>query len=87
MAILTTAGLLSDAVTANAYNPFQVALITLAIGFGGLGLSHINNSGFWIVTKYLGMSVADGLKTWTILTTICGVAGFLLTWVVWAIAA
>ena len=60
--------------TANAYSPFQVALITLAIGFGGLGLPHINDSGFWIVTKYLGMSIADGLKTWTILITICGVA-------------
>lgn len=64
------------------YSPIQVALITLAIGFGGLGLSHINDSGFWIVTKYLGLSIADGLKTWTVLTTICGVAGFLLTWLV-----
>lgn len=86
VAILTTAGLLSDAVASGGYTPFQVALITLAIGFGGLGLSHINDSGFWIVTKYLGVSVADGLKTWTILTTICGVAGFLLTWVIWTIA-
>ncbi len=85
VAILTTAGLLSQAVAAGGYNPLQMALITLAIGFGGLGLSHINDSGFWIVTKYLGLSVADGLKTWTTLTTICGVAGFLLTWVAWLI--
>jgi len=87
VAILTTAGLLADAVGSGGYSPFQVALITLSIGFGGLGLSHINDSGFWIVTKYLGVSVADGLKTWTILTTICGVAGFLLTWAVWAAVA
>ncbi len=44
-------------------NPIQCVLVTLAACFGGLGASHINDSGFWIVTKYLGLSVADGLKT------------------------
>jgi len=82
VAILTTAGLLTDAISAGGYSTIQIALITLAIGFGGLGLSHINDSGFWIVTKYLGLSVADGLKTWTVLTTICGLVGFALTWLV-----
>lgn len=37
------------------------------------------------MTKYLGLSIADGLRTWTVLTTICGVAGFLLTWLVFTI--
>lgn len=85
VAILTTAGLLSEAIATGGYSPIETALITLAIGFGGLGLSHINDSGFWIVTKYLGLSIADGLRTWTVLTTICGVAGFLLTWLVFTI--
>jgi gluconate:H+ symporter, GntP family len=85
VAILTTAGLLANAIAAGGYSPLQVALITLAIGFGGLGLSHINDSGFWIVTKYLGLSVADGLRTWTVLTTVCGVSGFLLTWAVFSL--
>jgi GntP family gluconate:H+ symporter len=85
VAILTTGGLLADAIAVGGYSPVQVALITLAIGFGGLGLSHINDSGFWIVTKYLGLSVADGLKTWTVLTTICGVAGFLVTWLLFGL--
>jgi GntP family gluconate:H+ symporter len=85
VAILTTAGLISQAVASGGYSPIQVALVALAIGFGGLGLSHINDSGFWIVTKYLGLSVADGLKTWTTLTTVCGFAGFLLTWALWLV--
>lgn len=83
VAILTTAGLLSQGIAAGGYSPVQIALVTLAIGFGALGLSHINDSGFWIVTKYPGLSVGDGLKTWTILTTICGLAGFAMTWGVW----
>jgi GntP family gluconate:H+ symporter len=53
------------------------------MGFGALGLSHVNDSGFWIVTRFLGLSVADGLKTWTVLTTVLGLAGFALTFLVW----
>lgn len=83
VAILTTGGLLSEAVMG--LNPIQCVLVTLAACFGGLGASHINDSGFWIVTKYLGLSVADGLKTWTVLTTILGFTGFLITWCVWLV--
>lgn len=81
VAILTTGGLLADAVSG--MDNMQRVLITLAACFGGLGLSHINDSGFWIVTKYLGLSVADGLKTWTLLTTICGLTGFAVISLLW----
>lgn len=81
VAILTTSGLLSDAVSG--LNQTQLVLVTLAACFGGLGLSHVNDSGFWIVTKYLGLTVSDGLKTWTVLTTILGLAGFIFTWLLW----
>jgi gluconate:H+ symporter, GntP family len=83
VAIITTAGLLATSVADGGYSPVQTALILVAIGFGAFGLSHINDSGFWIVTRYLGLSVADGLRTWTVLTTILGVAGFALTFLVW----
>lgn len=83
VAILTTGGLLSEAVIG--LNPIQLVLITLSICFGGLGLSHVNDSGFWIVTKYLGLSVADGLKTWTVLTTVLGLCGFVFTWLLWLV--
>lgn len=83
VAILTTAGLLAEAVTAGGYSPMQVVVIALSIAFGALGLSHVNDSGFWVVTRYLGLNVADGLRSWTVLTTVLGVAGFALTSVVW----
>ncbi|GHA00756.1 GntP family transporter [Ignatzschineria ureiclastica] len=83
VAILTTAGLLSESLIG--MSGTEIVLVTLAMCFGGLGLSHVNDSGFWIVTKYLGLSVEDGLKTWTVLTTILGVSGFLITWLVWSL--
>ena len=80
MAILTTGGLLSEAVSG--LNQLQLVLVTLATCFGGLGLSR-QRLRFWIVTRYLGLSVADGLKTWTVLTTLLGLSGFLFTWLLW----
>ncbi|BDY01246.1 GntP family transporter [Cutibacterium avidum] len=87
VAILTAAGLMAQPIADVGYSSTQVALVTLAIGFGGLGLSHINDSGFWIVTKYLGLSVKDGLRTWTVLSTIFSLTGFLLTWGVFALVS
>ena len=85
VAILTTGGLLAGAVAAGEYSAVQVVLIQMAIGFGALGLSHISDSGFWIVTKYMGLSVKDGLKTWTALSTIAGLVGFALTGALWLV--
>ncbi|MEE2569991.1 GntP family transporter [Pseudarthrobacter sp. J64] len=86
VAIITTSGLLAASVADGGFSPLQTALILVAIGFGAFGLSHVNDSGFWIVTRYLGLSVADGLRTWTVLTTALGLAGFALTFLVWVLA-
>lgn len=83
VAIVTTCGLLTSAVSG--LGELQLVLVALSACYGALGLSHVNDSGFWVVTRYLGLSVADGLRTWTVLTTLMGVSGFVLTWLVWAL--
>ncbi|AXJ09609.1 GntP family transporter [Arthrobacter sp. PM3] len=83
VAIVTTAGLLSSAVAGGGYTPAQIAVIVIAIGFGALGLSHVTDAGFWVVVRYYGLTVADGLRTWTVLTTVLGLAGFALTFAAW----
>jgi GntP family gluconate:H+ symporter len=85
VAIVTTAGLLSSAVAGGGYSPAQIAVIVIAIGFGALGLSHVTDAGFWVVVRYYGLTVADGLRTWTVLTTVLGLAGFALTFVAWTL--
>ena len=85
VAITTAAGLLLPAVTTFGLDQIHLALFALAIGYGALGLSHVNDSGFWIVTRYLGLSVKDGLRTWTVMTTILGVLGFALVALLWAV--
>ncbi len=87
VAINTSAGLMAVPIAQAGFTGVQTVLVTLAIGFGALGLSHINDSGFWIVTKYLGLTVKDGLKTWTVLSTILSVFGFALTWIVFTLVS
>lgn len=85
VAMLTTAGLLAAPIAGSSVGAVSTALLCLAIGFGALGLSHVNDSGFWIVTRYLGLSVKDGLRSWTLLSTVFSVVGFLLTAAVYSV--
>ena len=54
-------------------------LLVLATGAGSLVLSHVNDSGFWLIKEYFNMTVIDTLKTWTVAETIIGVAGLVFT--------
>jgi GntP family gluconate:H+ symporter len=85
VAMLTTGGLLATPIVDAGLGGLETAVLALAIGFGALGLSHINDSGFWIVTQYQGLSVKQGLKTWTVLSTIFSLAGFIICALVYAV--
>ncbi|MET9109230.1 GntP family permease [Streptomyces zhihengii] len=54
----------------------QIALTTIAIACGGAAFSHVNDSGFWMANRYFGMTVADTLKSWTVMKTAVGCTGF-----------
>lgn len=85
VAALTAAGLVQSTVLAGDYSTMQTTLILLAIGMGSLALSHINDSGFWIATKFMGLSVKDGLKTWTVGCTVAGWTGMIIISILWLI--
>ena len=54
-------------------------LLVLATGAGSLILSHVNDSGFWLIKEFFNMTVPQTLKTWTVAETIIGVAGLVFT--------
>lgn len=87
VATLATAGLLQSTIASGAYSPLQVTLIVLAIGCGSVALSHINDSGFWIASRFLGLSVADGLRTWTVMATVLGWGAMILIAGLWFVVS
>jgi Gnt-I system low-affinity gluconate transporter len=56
----------------------HLALLVLAIAAGGSAVSHVNDSGFWLVSRYLGLSEKQTLASWTVMETIVGFVGFSL---------
>ncbi|APU12818.1 MULTISPECIES: GntP family permease [Actinoalloteichus] len=53
----------------------MLALTCIAIACGGTAFSHVNDSGFWMANRYFGMSVADTLRSWTVMKTAVGLTG------------
>jgi len=76
VSMITAAGLTAPvAQLANIEGP-GLALIVIAIASGASIVSHVNDSGFWLVSRYLGLTETQTLKSWTISTTLIGVVGF-----------
>jgi GntP family gluconate:H+ symporter len=50
-------------------------LLVLATGSGSLILSHVNDSGFWLVQSLFNVPPKQTLATWSVLETVLSVAG------------
>ncbi len=69
VALTTAAGLMSATVLSGDFSELQVIAITLATAAGSVFASHVNDSGFWLVGRLLGMDAATTLRTWTVQQT------------------
>lgn len=76
VAIVTTAGIVAPVLKDLDYSQPQLALVVMAIASGSIIASHVNDGGFWIVSRYFGLSVKETLQSWTVLETILSVVGF-----------
>jgi gluconate:H+ symporter, GntP family len=78
VALTTAAGLMAPVVEAtDGLSSVDLALIVLAIAGGATVLSHVNDSGFWLVSRFFQMDEKTTLKTWTVMETLLGTIGFL----------
>ena len=77
VAMITGAGLMAPILELQPMSAPSLGLLVIAISSGATILSHVNDSGFWLVSRYLGMSEKDTLKTWTVMTTIISLTGLL----------
>jgi Gnt-I system high-affinity gluconate transporter len=69
---ITTAGFMVPLLTSTGVDP---NLMVLSIGAGSMMFSHVNDTGFWLFREYFQLSMADTLKTWSIMETLVSVAG------------
>ena len=78
VAMVTGGGIMAGIIAGAGLTPSGPALglIAIAVACGSTVFSHVNDSGFWLVNRFFGMSVKDTLKTWTVVETIIGFVGF-----------
>ncbi|EMA37730.1 GntP family permease [Halococcus hamelinensis] len=76
VAMLTTAGIVAPLTGQLTVNP---AYLVMVIGAGGNILSWYNDGGFWIITEIGGLTQAETLKTWTVVTTLISIFGLVFT--------
>ena len=58
---------------------FHPVYLAFAIGCGSMPFTWMNDSGFWIVCKMSGMTEKETLRTWSVILTIMGFTGIIVT--------
>ncbi|PAK38665.1 gluconate:H+ symporter [Peribacillus simplex] len=74
VALTTAAGIVSP-VVAN-MTGVNLELLVIATGAGSLMFSHVNDAGFWLVKEYMGLTVKETFKTWTVMETLLSFIAF-----------
>lgn len=82
VAMLTACGLIIPMLEPLGLNGAQLAAVTIAIGGGSIVFSHVNDSGFWLANRFLGLSEIETLKTWTMMETIIGTTGAIVALII-----
>lgn len=85
VAMITAAGITAPVIANVNLGTAEISLIVIAIAAGATGFSHVNDSGFWLVGKYLGLSEKQTFKSWTVMTSIIAFAGLGMSLLLWVI--
>lgn len=79
VAMITAAGIMAPILQTIPLDQPHLALIVISIASGATILSHVNDSGFWLVSKYFGMNEKQTLQSWTVMETIISLCGLSFT--------
>ena len=75
VAMITAAGITAPLLS-NTITDIDKALLVIAIAAGASIMSHVNDSGFWLVSKYLHLDEKQTFRSWSVMTTILSLVGF-----------
>lgn len=76
VSIVTASAVVAPIVDAGQYSAALIGAIVIATAAGATTLSLVNDSGFWLVSRYLGINEKQTLQSWTAMVTIVGLVAF-----------
>ena len=77
VAMTMAAGIMAAMPAVANLSPVYLAAMVCAINGGATAFSHVNDSGFWLVSSLLEMDEKNTLKSWTVMETIIGFTGLI----------
>lgn len=81
VAMITTAGIVAPLLGSLGLEAeIAKAMVVVAIGAGSMVVSHANDSYFWVVTQFSGMSVNQGYRLQTLGSLVQGVTAAVAIW-------
>lgn len=75
VAMATAASILAPVVAEAGLSPMRLATLVIAVASGASVMSHVNDSGFWLVKEYLGLTEGQTFRTWTMMTNVLAMTG------------
>ena len=85
VAMITAAGITAPRLGLSETSAPQLAVLVIAIASGASIFSHVNDSGFWLVKQYLGLTEKETFKSWTVMTSLIAIVGLVVSTVLWFI--
>lgn len=80
VAMISSAAIVSALIGNGSELPYHPVYLLMAMGFGSLFVSWMNDSAFWVVARMSGLTEKEALKTWTFLLAMISLAGMLQVW-------
>ena len=80
VSMITTSSMMFGIIGDGSSLPYHPIYIFLAIGYGSLAISWMNDSGFWVVGRLSGFREKQTLCTWTLLLVCLSLVGIAQTW-------
>jgi gluconate:H+ symporter, GntP family len=84
--MIITTSLIAPLVTVAGFqDPVHLSTIVLAVGSGGMCVSHANDAYFWVVSQFGGVAPGDALRNYTPVTLFQGLAGLVTAIVIFVL--
>jgi Gnt-I system high-affinity gluconate transporter len=72
VAAITAGGIAAPLIATTGVSP---ELMVIAVGSGSVIFSHVNDPGFWLFKEYFNLSIAETIRSWSVLETIIALGG------------
>lgn len=83
VAMITAAGITAPILAISAPSEPQLAILVIAIASGATIFSHVNDSGFWLVKQYLGLTEKQTFASMSVMTTLIALVGIVMATILW----